>query len=168
MVLLKHYLTTIFRISIQLYEHQNQTIFFATVLAFVRHPVYCTIFQCQKVCFTLFTSFDYLLNHFALLLSVSSRRCGACAAPSAEHARPQASSSIRTMEETIQIPNQDYATFENKNKKAKEQELTTIKNEYRGFEYICIYNIAKDNRIWRRNDAINNCQKSLIGNMSRM
>ena len=77
MVLLKHYLTTAvmqlfnlrlnLRISIQLYEHQNQTIFFATVLAFVRHPVYCTIFQCQKVCFTLFTSFDHLLNHFALL-----------------------------------------------------------------------------------------------------
>ena len=67
MVLLRHYLTTISLISIQLYEHQNSTIFSVTVLAVVRHPVYCTIFQCQKVCFTLFTSFDYLLNHFALL-----------------------------------------------------------------------------------------------------
>lgn len=47
------------------------------------------------------------------------------------------------MEETIQIPNQDYATFENKNKKAKEQELTTMKNEYRGSEYICTYTLQK-------------------------
>ncbi|KAK8789527.1 hypothetical protein WA171_001619, partial [Blastocystis sp. BT1] len=32
-------------------------------------------------------------------LSVSSRRCGACAAPSAEHARPQASNTIQVSKE---------------------------------------------------------------------
>ena len=50
------------------------------------------------------------------------------------------------MDEMTQIPNQDYATFENKHKKAKEQALTTMRNEYKGFEYICIYYIDKGKR----------------------
>ena len=66
------------------------------------------------------------------------------------------------MEETIQIPNQDYATFENKNKKAKEQALTTMKNECRGLEYICIYYLAKDKKIWRGHvNIINTMTKGL-------
>ena len=66
------------------------------------------------------------------------------------------------MEETIQIPNQDYATFANKNKKAKEQALTTMKNECRGLEYICIYYLAKDKKIWRGHvNIINTMTKGL-------
>ena len=60
------------------------------------------------------------------------------------------------MEEMTQIPNQDYATFENKHKKEKEQALTTMKNEYKGFEYICIYYIAKDTKTWRGHVSIVN------------
>ena len=68
-------------------------------------PYFCHSFSgCSSPCvttpsfsvrkFVLLCSY-YLTDYLTILhsfFSVSSRRCGACAAPSAEHARPQASS----------------------------------------------------------------------------
>ena len=63
-------------------------------------PTFCVLFvtvftapsfsvrKCVYFVHTILTIYLTILHSF---LSVSSRRCGACAAPSAEHARPQAS-----------------------------------------------------------------------------
>lgn len=55
------------------------------------------------------------------------------------------------MEGRVNVPNQDYATFEYYHRKAKEQALTTIKNECRGWDDIYIYYVDQDKKTWRYN-----------------
>ena len=49
------------------------------------------LFSVRKYVYFVHTILTVYLTILHSFLSVSSRRCGACAAPSAEHARPQAS-----------------------------------------------------------------------------
>ena len=87
-------------ISVILFSYMNTKIrpyFWSQFLAFVRHTVTAPSFSVRKfvwLCTHHLTIYLTILHSF---LSVSSRRCGACAAPSAEHARPQASAIIRIL-----------------------------------------------------------------------
>ena len=78
--------------SIQLYGHQKIIhIIGPTFCVFVRHRVTAPSFSVRKYVYFVHTILTVYLTILHSFLSVSSRRCGACAAPSAEHARPQAS-----------------------------------------------------------------------------
>ena len=91
---LLHYYTnhSFIPFSIQLYGHQK--------IIHIIGPTFCVLFVTVLLHHLLVSeSFVWLCSHHLTIyltilhsfLSVSSRRCGACAAPSAEHARPQAS-----------------------------------------------------------------------------
>ena len=74
-------------------------------------------------------------------------------------------SGMRTMEDTIQIPNRLCHIWKQK----QEGERAGIDNNEEWIQRIWVHlhlHVAKDNRTWRRNVAIiNNWQKSLTGNM---
>ena len=94
--LLHYYTTTLITpfipFSIQLYGHQKIIhIIGPTFCVFVRHRVTAPSFSVRKYVYFVHTILTVYLTILHSFLSVSSRRCGACAAPSAEHARPQAS-----------------------------------------------------------------------------
>ena len=91
---LLHYYTnhSFIPFSIQLYGHQKIIhIIGPTFCVFVRHRVTAPSFSVRKYVYFVHTILTVYLTILHSFLSVSSRRCGACAAPSAEHARRQAS-----------------------------------------------------------------------------
>ena len=91
-----------------LFSYMNTKIrpYFCHSFAVVCHPVYCTILSVRKFVLLCSHHLTVYLSIFAHIYCVSPRRCGACAAPSAEHARPQASISIEISSET----NNSYQT----------------------------------------------------------
>ena len=97
--LLHYYTTTLITpfipFSIQLYGHQKIIHIIGPTFCVCSSPCFTapsfSVRKCVYFVHTILTIYLTILHSF---LSVSSRRCGACAAPSAEHARPQASPSI--------------------------------------------------------------------------
>ena len=74
-----------------IWTSKNNPYYWSHILRFVRHRVTAPSFSVRKYVYFVHTILTVYLTILHSFLSVSSRRCGACAAPSAEHARPQAS-----------------------------------------------------------------------------